>query len=221
VLCAANGCYVTTLYGSCYVNEDGSLTPEARKALGLPSEEEQNAMLEAQRSEHEREYGLTKPFLQFCDSTSRSVETFNWASQLIDAYEDEQAASIFWPVVADVWNSFDKIDHAKYSRLFQRFKRWRPPKFVRDLPSSSFTIYRGQSDLAPLGLSWTTKKEVAEEFAAGHRGMRLKEPVIFERVIFSDQVAFRADDRDEAEVVLFKVPHRKTVFREVLKLTSR
>ena len=87
------------------MNEDGSLTPEARKALGLPSEEERNAMLAAQRSEHEREHGLTKPFLQFCDSTSRPNETLIWAHQLTHAYDDQKAASIFWPIVAKEWSS--------------------------------------------------------------------------------------------------------------------
>ena len=152
------------------MNEDGSLTPEARKALGLPSEEERNAMLAAQRSEHEREHGLTKPFLQFCDSTSRPNETLIWAHQLTHAYDDQKAASIFWPIVAKEWSSFDKIDHAKFSRLFKRFKRWRPPEYVGDLPSSSFTIYRGQSDLARLGLSWTTKKKGSSGTRVGDWG---------------------------------------------------
>jgi hypothetical protein len=97
------------------VNKNNILTPEVRKALGLPTEEEENAMIAARCCEHEREYGLTKPFLQFCDSTSRPNETLNWANRLINAYEDEKAASIFWPVVVEEWSSFDRIDHAEYS----------------------------------------------------------------------------------------------------------
>jgi hypothetical protein len=45
--------------------------------------------------------------------------------------------------------------------------------------------------------------------------------VVFELVIRPNQVAFFVDDREEAEVVLFKAPLRKIVARQVFKPTSR
>jgi hypothetical protein len=69
---------------------------------------------------------------------------------------------------------------------------------------SRFTVHRGQDASAAVGLSWTLRRSVAEDFARGHRGIRNEQPVVITRRIRKSTIAFFSDDREEKEVVLFK-----------------
>ena len=115
---------------------------------------------------------------------------------------------IFWEALQDVWSGFDRIPHQDFSFAFRHFKILAPREGI---PTKAI-IYRGQSKRAPLGLSWTTCRDVAASFAEGHRGIKNPEPVIYSMEVTAKQIAFVTNDREESEIVLFSIP-RKTAKR--------
>lgn len=67
---------------------------------------------------------------------------------------------------------------------------------------SKVTVYRGCSRDRIFGLSWTTDRRVAEEFARGHRGIRVDDPVVVKTKIRKDIILAVFLDRDESEIIL-------------------
>lgn len=133
----------------------------------------------------------------------RSTLVAQWARSLTPA----AGGHAFWQVIREQWATFDRIDHAEYQRQFRRFSPyWLLTQEVADL-ADCMMIYRGQSSLSRVGLSWSLSRDVAEGFARGHRGIPVPEPVVLERRIHRKQVALAViGDRDEAEVVLWVPP---------------
>ena len=133
-------------------------------------------------------------------STERPRIVIEWAKTL----RGGSAGHAFWSVLQDVWPSFDLVPHFDFERQFGRLKpHWLPTDDIARLPAIDGNL-RGQSKHAPPGLSWTLSRTVAEGFAVGHRGIRIREPVVLERVIDRLDVAMAfLDDRDEREVVLW------------------
>jgi hypothetical protein len=117
--------------------------------------------------------------------------------------EEVGAGAAFWPIVSRAWSGFDRIPHEEFAEWFHIFRRWRPK--VEGLPRR-MTVYRGQDANAPLGLSWTRNRKVAEEFARGHRIYFNPNPIVHEIVITPGKVAFICNDRDEEEIVLRAIP---------------
>lgn len=124
----------------------------------------------------------------------------------------------FWRLVADAWCGFDLIPHGAYAAAFRRHRAaWSADamqgenRAAFDALPTMVTAYRGQDASAPIGLSWTLRRDVAEGFAATHRGARHKAPAIFASAIPKAAVALVCDDREEAELVLFKPPSRRAV----------
>ena len=66
-----------------------------------------------------------------------------------------------------------------------------------------FTVYRGQDADAPVGLSWTTDRAVAEKFARGHRGLWNERPTVLTGEVCKRDVAAFYTGRKESEVVAF------------------
>ncbi|WP_298494827.1 hypothetical protein [uncultured Maritimibacter sp.] len=130
-------------------------------------------------------------------SAERPHEVVKWATKLAD-----HEGKLFWEVVVEVWSDFDRIPHEDFARLFNRFSATKPYTGLME----RLTVFRGQSGDAQPGLSWTTKREVAEGFAHGHRGIRVPNPVVLERTISPDEIAFTCHEREEHEVVLLGLP---------------
>ena len=92
-------------------------------------------------------------------SAQRPWLVLDWCAALGDG--DGPA---FWQVILRAWSTFDLIPHGDFAAQFARFASTAPPK--PDMPER-MTVYRGQDDSAPLGLSWTLSWDVAEGFARG------------------------------------------------------
>ncbi|WP_299850579.1 hypothetical protein [uncultured Roseovarius sp.] len=117
--------------------------------------------------------------------------------------EEVGAAAAFWPIVSRAWSGFDRIPHEEFAYWFHVYRRSVPK--VEGLPRR-MTVYRGQDASAPLGLSWTRSRTVAEAFARGHRIYFNPNPIVHERVITPGKVAFTCDDCEESEIVLIAIP---------------
>lgn len=75
---------------------------------------------------------------------------------------------------------------------------------VMDTLPETIRIYRGCSRRRIRGLSWTTRREVAEEFARGHRNIETPQPVIARASILKNSGVFTAiADRDEGELIVW------------------
>jgi hypothetical protein len=70
-------------------------------------------------------------------------------------------------------------------------------------------VFRGQDSGVRIGLSWTTDRDVAANFARGHRGLFNPDPVVLTTTIAKSSIAFAVPERNEAEVVLFTAPQRR------------
>ena len=122
---------------------------------------------------------------------------------------------LFWRFLQLEWSGFDAIPHKEYAKLLQSYgtkvKRggWTRERADddpwHDLPDT-FEIYRGQSGLHQMGLSWTRDYDTAAMFAHGHRGLRRKVPAIEIMTITKAKVCMVHDDRDESEIVLWRIP---------------
>lgn len=132
-------------------------------------------------------------------SAQRPWVVLDWCATL--GADDGRA---FWQVILGAWSMFDRIPHEEFAAQFARFASNAPPK--PDLPGQ-LTVYRGQDDSAPLGLSWTLSRDVAEGFARGHRNIRNPDPVVLALDVSLSEVAFFTNDREEQEVVLLAMPH--------------
>src|SRR6266446_1434849 len=75
--------------------------------------------------------------------------------------------------------------------------------WYRSLPPIVPAYWGGRTSTKPR-LSWTTCREVAEGFARGHRGFRAPDPEVIEVGIPKTRIAFVCNDRNEAELVLFR-----------------
>jgi hypothetical protein len=123
----------------------------------------------------------------------------------------DQVDEVFWHVLMQEWSRCDaswpvqarlgrlmaqhgRVDHLLYC-IGDNFIFW------DELPEK-LTVYRG-ADRSRIegGISWTTRIETAEFFAAGGRGYRFLDPVIATGVIAKKSVYFVCDDRSESEIV--------------------
>jgi hypothetical protein len=132
----------------------------------------------------------------------------------------------FWRILHLCWNGFDRIPHRQFARLFRIYRQaWRSEylpladaeEFCR-LPET-ITVYRGQDATAPVGLSWSTKRSVAEDFARGHRMIFNPSPVVIEAQVSKAEIAGIYTDRDEVEITVFSTKAAKK--RNVVPLVKR
>ncbi|HEY8124556.1 MAG TPA: hypothetical protein VIF88_03940 [Methylocystis sp.] len=115
----------------------------------------------------------------------------------------------FWRAIARHWTGFDRIPHRSFARFFKRHRATWSPEFLLPQDRAAYAIlpekpqvFRGQSN-GPVGLSWTTNRATAEDFARGHRGIRVKEPVVVSATIRKADIAIVQTERKEDEVVIF------------------
>ena len=84
------------------------------------------------------------------------------------------------------------------------------------------TVFRGQDRYQRAGLSWTLSRQVAEEFAIGHRGLHNEDPVVLEADVSRVSIASVSQDRQEEEIVTFRVPtHKAVTVYELIKTSKR
>lgn len=131
---------------------------------------------------------------------------------------------IFWRVVAKCWSGCDAIPHGEFAEAFARHRAaWSPDcmapadRAAWDALPPLATIYRGQDGAACPGLSWTLRRDVAEGFARGHRGITFPSPVILRADVPREAIAFCSTVRDEAEAVLFAAPAAALIAAEALE----
>lgn len=115
--------------------------------------------------------------------------------------------------VKDVWSATDNIYDLRGSLAFRLSGLAAEGDDFRDFLDvderewfdglgPSFTVYRGCSEGRLDGVSWTTNREVALEFADGHRGSKIHNPVLVSATCSADDVLLAVNDRDEYEIVV-------------------
>jgi len=63
------------------------------------------------------------------------------------------------------------------------------------------TVYRGCTKGRQDGICWTADRDIAEEFAHGHRGISNAKPMVYEATINKFDAFFAFNDRREQEIV--------------------
>lgn len=117
----------------------------------------------------------------------------------------------FWTGLHHVWSVFDAIPHARYAQMFRKHGRKWNVAFMSEAQQAIYkglpdrvTVYRGQNADAPIGLSWTLDRAVAEGFARGHRGAVRSAPVIIQASVHKSDIASVQWERQEQEIVVFR-----------------
>lgn len=131
------------------------------------------------------------------------IDSANRMQHLLHALvrERDRNPELFWQLVGDVYSSCDAT-WCYRSWLLDEF-RSAPARPTIDKPLQwPLKIYRGCSKDRVRGISWTTSREVALRFAAGHRCIPVWKPVVAEAVVHRDAVFLAIDDRSEHEVLV-------------------
>jgi hypothetical protein len=110
--------------------------------------------------------------------------------------------NIFCKVFLEWWNRCDATWHDR-DYLLDLLRHHRADLAARlpDLPPRA-AIYRGCSAERVRGVSWTPSEPVAQEFARGHRMIRVPNPVVARAEIDRVNVFAVINVRDEDEVIL-------------------
>jgi hypothetical protein len=135
-----------------------------------------------------------------CGSYSRPDAALRWQEAGF-ATRDELLDE--WPWL---WSGGDPDDTDPRFLVVWRELRERTGDVAHDgepLEGETFTVYRGQPPGAPLGLSWSLDREVAQRFAKGaaFRGVRMNGEVLTDEVPRERVLAYLTG-RGEAEVVV-------------------
>jgi len=114
---------------------------------------------------------------------------------------------IFWPVFCNLWSACDATWWHQELLIFV-LRRYAPAilsddeRKIFDALPERVQVYRGCSRERIKGVSWTTERHIAEQFARGHRMIRVPDPVIASAVIAKSDIFITNNDRDEHEVLL-------------------
>ncbi|KRB30152.1 hypothetical protein ASE05_29575 [Mesorhizobium sp. Root172] len=128
---------------------------------------------------------------------------------LLDGLGYLEEPAVFWSVFHQVWSSCDVTwEHGKRAiQLLERaghcgeFLGCEDKQFYSALPEQ-VRVYRGCSRPRVKGISWTTDIAVAEDFARGHRGIQVPQPVLAKALIYKGDILAVSSHRGEAEVLL-------------------
>ena len=110
----------------------------------------------------------------------------------------------WWPSCDDTWSCREELLDT-VTMLREGVGRpivGEPDCIWFDALPQRLTVYRGAAADRWNGPSWTTDRTVALDFACGHRGERLPDPVIVSGCIPKDAILFATNDREESEVLL-------------------
>lgn len=107
-----------------------------------------------------------------------------------------------WPCCDDIWRHRAKFrSRLKARGAAARFLERENLAFYHSLPPS-VEIHRGCSIERVRGLSWTTDRSVASDFARGHRGIRVPNALVATTIIPEDQIFTVITDRGESGVIV-------------------
>lgn len=140
----------------------------------------------------------------------------------LDLLTRETSGAVFWTVLCELWCSSDNtwnhqeqlhfamVLHARTRQRYVPTEKQPPddwPKFVK--------VWRGCSRDRVLSVAWTLDRTVAEEFARGHRGITVSNPVLASAEIHKTAIYFVENEREEQEVVLEPTELRSIVIHDV------
>lgn len=138
--------------------------------------------------------------------TVGSFSRFDWAVQNRKYFGEE-----FWLAnICELWRDSDPDDaNPEYLELW-RLCRAANATILRDVPSERFPIqigerlrvYRGQRIDDPIGISWTTSRDVARNFATGAAYRVLVPGLIFSTYVFWEDCLAYITERGEYEVIV-------------------
>lgn len=118
------------------------------------------------------------------------------AAELIDT---------FWPICDGFCHDHTRVEEllVHYSEDWKAYNRKNAPDLWKPLDGKdSITIFRGCDISKSLGCSWTLDREVAKEFAEGHRGKRHPNPVLIQAQVPPQSIVALLNEREEEEVVV-------------------
>ena len=121
----------------------------------------------------------------------------------------EEDGPVFWAVFNAAWPGGDATWARRHElvALIRRKTPWRAfaepgdAAFYDGLPAH-LTIYRGCTRRRVAGVSWTTDRDVAADFARGHHGIPVSNPVIASVTIPKSMVLAAQTERQKAEVLI-------------------
>jgi hypothetical protein len=120
---------------------------------------------------------------------------------------DEAPREIFWPVFCDFWSMCDATWWHQPLLIF--ILRQQAPAILSDAEQKIFDalpdpvpVFRGCSRARIGGVSWTTERRIAEQFARGHRGIPVPDPVVVTGMIGKRDIFVTHANRNEHEVIL-------------------
>ncbi len=140
-------------------------------------------------------------------------ESSDRLSVILNLVQDAPSA-VFWPVLAECWSMCNST-WAEQGRILALLKRHAHARAAClsgefwDMLPSVISVYRGCSRPRALGLSWTTRIDIAEGFANGHRGIAVPDPVIASATVAKSSVLWATDDRDEGEILARPCEHQR------------
>ncbi len=172
-------------------------------------------MTDAQSAHAIRARAIIDQCYQEADSTGR-------LGLALDLLAHETSGEVFWAVLCELWCSSDNtwnhqdqlhfamVLHARTRQRYIPAEKQPPddwPKFVK--------VWRGCSRQRVLSFAWTLDRTVAEDFALGHRGIEVPDPVLASAEIHKSAIYFVENEREEQEVVLDPSELRSIVIHEL------
>lgn len=124
---------------------------------------------------------------------------------------------VVWPVFHAIWNACDAtwechdelIEFLELMECLNDGEGMRPIDHLSPADKAAFAalpkhvrIYRGCSISCVYGFSWTTDRIIAEEFARGHRGISVPDPVIASLRIPKNRAFSFYTSRKENEILV-------------------
>lgn len=150
------------------------------------------------------------------------VNSANRLSALL-ALTASEGPDVFWDVFHKLWSNCDNtwslqddvLDALEWFGQDGDYMTDEQQAYLSGLNADRYsrvTVYRGCSRARIHGLSWTTNPKVAQEFARGHRGITLPDPVVVKAKIRKSSIITAILDREEDEIILD--PRHLTCLRE-------
>src|SRR4051812_5017664 len=119
-----------------------------------------------------------------------------------------KSAHEFWPIFLKNWATCDDVWN--YNLLLPELFRHAGPatSFLDECTRAFFdsladeiTVYRGCHRGRVSGISWTTDRKVASEFASGHRGIRVIDPALATGLVRKENIFAVFCGRNEREIL--------------------
>ena len=135
------------------------------------------------------------------------TDSYSRIHYVMKAYRPNDAS--FFKFLGEQWTSFDNLFEFRYElvNLFVRNRQYTSLmmddddlEFYDSLPDV-IKVYRGQDASNEVGLSWSTSKEVAHNFATMFARYRCKNPVLLSASIEKSQIFAVKVGRNESEVI--------------------